>query len=340
MRVEPLPPGREGDWDAFVDAFPGAEFFHRVGWREVIQNSMGHRCVYAWALDGESVRGVLPLTILRTGLFGNLAVSLPFLNVAGVAADEEAARALAEYAASIGSENGCRYVEWRQRRPLGDEWPYSQRKVVSNIPLDGGEDAVFARLHQNVRNKIRKAEKNGVRVESGSDRLADFFRVYSHNLRDLGTPNLPLAFFREVLRVFPDHARVFAAYHDGALLGAKLIFLDRPFTYFVWSASYRKALSLAPVQALNWAAIAEACRHGSTHVDLGRSTDGSTHQNFKKYWGVEIEPMAWTYPYLPDGHMPGLNPDNPKFHLVVAIWKRLPVWLTRRISGPLARRLP
>ena len=48
-------------WEAFVAACPAATFFHRIGWREVIERSFGHRTRYLLAERAGEIVGVLPL---------------------------------------------------------------------------------------------------------------------------------------------------------------------------------------------------------------------------------------------------------------------------------------
>ncbi|MCB1152896.1 FemAB family PEP-CTERM system-associated protein [bacterium] len=341
MRVEALTDGRVADWDAYVDACAKATIFHRAAFRDVIARATGHKPVYRFAERDGRVVGVLPLFLLDTGVFGKLAVSSPFLNIGGIAADDaEAEAALAAESEKLGREFGASYMEWRQRYATTLDLPVSDRKVTSLIPLTGGADEVFARVHQNVRNKIRKAEKNGVVVEKGPQFLDDFYRVYSRNLRDLGTPVISRKFFAELQRSLPDAVGIYRATLEGRLIGAKVVVTDKTTCYFVWAAAVREELKFAPVHALNWAAIRDACEAGCDFVDFGRSSPDSTHQSFKKYWGVDVEPLPWTYQLLTRSEMPGLNPDNPKFALAIRIWKKLPVWLTRWIGPPLARRLP
>jgi hypothetical protein len=38
--------------------------------------------------------------------------------------------------------------------------------------------------------------------------------------------------------------------------------------------------------------------------------------------------------------LPELNPDNPKLKLLISIWKRLPVWLTRIIGPAIVKGIP
>jgi len=133
---------------------------------------------------------------------------------------------------------------------------------------------------------------------------------------------------------------VYVARRRGEVIGGKLILFDRQTCYFVWAAARRDRMKYAPVQALNWAAIKDACKNECVEIDMGRSTRDSSHQSFKKYWGVETHSLPWTYQLIGDSVMPGLNPDNPKFALAVRTWRRLPVCLTRLIGPSLARRLP
>src|SRR4029077_2849455 len=82
-------------WEAFVAACPAATFFHRIGWREVIERCFGHRTRYLLAARVRERPGVLPLAEVKSLLFGHSLVSFPCCAVAGVApADDEAARAL------------------------------------------------------------------------------------------------------------------------------------------------------------------------------------------------------------------------------------------------------
>src|SRR5436309_2083616 len=76
-KLEDTPHARKR-WDAFVSAAPEATFFHRAGWRDVIAKSFGHRTHYFTAeRDGEIV-GVLPLTEIRSLLFGHALISNAF----------------------------------------------------------------------------------------------------------------------------------------------------------------------------------------------------------------------------------------------------------------------
>jgi hypothetical protein len=68
--------------------------------------------------------------------------------------------------------------------------------------------------------------------------------------------------------------------------------------------------------------------------DFGRSKTGTGPYAFKRNWGFEPTPLCYEF-RLAAGHKPpDLNPLNPKFRLLVAGWKRLPLPLATRL-GPM-----
>lgn len=341
MLIKQLSSEEKHAWDSYVNQHPDATVYHRSAWKSVIEDSMGYPASYLMAFKKDKVVGVYPLFILSTGLFGIMGVSLPYVNYGGILADNlEVEKLLIDEAEIIGRKAGCRYIELRQRFPLKYELPSSQHKVTSVIPLHGGAEEVFSRIHQNVRNKIRKSKKNGVIIQQGVEYLSEFYDVYARNLRDLGTPVITRRFFEHVVDKLPEHIRVYRATRQGKTIGAKIVLIDKKTFYFEWSASIRESLRYAPVNAMNWAAIEDACAAGCERIDFGRSTADSTHQDFKKYWGVESRIMPLAYQLLNCDEIPGLNKENPKFALAMALWKRLPVSLIRLIGPPIARRLP
>jgi hypothetical protein len=90
-------------WDAYVETNPRAHRYHRSAWRRIIESSFGHRAHYlmAEAIDGRPT-GVLPLVRVRSRMFGDFLVSLPFVNYGGPCADDpETAHRLVEEAVRL-----------------------------------------------------------------------------------------------------------------------------------------------------------------------------------------------------------------------------------------------
>jgi len=89
-----------------------------------------------------------------------------------------------------------------------------------------------------------------------------------------------------------------------------------------------------------WKVLEHAVTSGYVVFDFGRCSKDAGTYRFKQQWGAQPIPMHWDY-CLPEGDsLPELNPNNPKFKLLIAVWQRLPVWLTRLIGPPVVKNLP
>ena len=82
-------------WDAFVFNCPEATFFHRSAWQKIILEVFRHPAHFLYAEDDSGIRGILPLAHVKSLLFGNALIALPFAVYGGIAAvDGEAVAAL------------------------------------------------------------------------------------------------------------------------------------------------------------------------------------------------------------------------------------------------------
>ena len=143
--------------------------YHAWGWRRVFANAFGHEPVYLIARQDGEVAGVLPLVQIKSLLFGNTLTSLPFLNYGGVMADTaDAADGVGRRRAANRRWRACRHVELRHVAPQFPNLPCKTHKVSMRLPLTA---PCGTALDRKVRNQIRKAEKSGLVVERGGDRL-------------------------------------------------------------------------------------------------------------------------------------------------------------------------
>ncbi len=72
-------------WDSFVQSAQYSTPYHQFKWKMVITKSFGHQCHYCGAIDrNEAWQGVLPLVHMRSKLFGNFLISVPFVNYGGL----------------------------------------------------------------------------------------------------------------------------------------------------------------------------------------------------------------------------------------------------------------
>ena len=335
---EVLTDEQKGAWQQFVDTRSACGLYHHAAWRDVIAGSYGHRAPYLVARRDGAIVGVLPLVLTTSRLFGNSLTSLPFLDFAGIVADDDESRAvLLDGAQALGRELGVDYVELRQLEPVDAALATSTHKVLMTMPLAATEDAMWRALPSERRNRVRRATKTGLSVDvAGPGELPVFYDIWTRNMRDLGSPPHGRRFFEYVLRAFPDQHALLLAKFEGRSIGAALALFFKDTIAVPWVSSLRESFHLYPNNILYWEAIRLAIGRGLTTFDFGRSTRDSGTYEFKSRWGAKPTPLYWHFcPVRGKAVAPAA--EDTKLRLAVGIWKRMPVSLTR-IIGPALRK--
>src|SRR5215469_2981492 len=88
VSVRPLRAGDERRWDEFVCAHARGTSLHLAGWKRVIERAFSHRTYYLIAERGPAVTGVLPLTHVKSLLFGSSLKSNAFSVYGGPIAED------------------------------------------------------------------------------------------------------------------------------------------------------------------------------------------------------------------------------------------------------------
>lgn len=330
-------------WDDFISRHPSATSYHQYSWRKIIENSFGHPCYYLvlWA-DSGLVSGILPLVHMKSMLFGNSLVSLPFVNYGGLLCDStDAEIALLREAEALRQSLGSDHVELRHIGSEKEQLPSRKRKVTMILSLNQDESAQWKGFNAKLRNQIRKAEKSGLEPIIGHlDLLDGFYDVFVRNMRDLGTPVYSKEFFKNVLEEFPDTSRIIAVRHKGKVIAAGIAIWFRDTIEIPWASSIADYRNYCPNNMLYWEAIRFAIGKGFSKFDFGRSTPNEGTYNFKKQWGAEPVQLYWQYLLAEERQLPDLNPNNPKFAIAISVWQRLPVWVTRILGPRIVRSIP
>lgn len=334
-------------WEAFVAAHPEATKFHQWNWRNVIENAFGWQPFNLMAMEGDGVRGILPLAWKKSRLFGSFVASLPAVSGGGVlAADREAELALIEEAKRLTRELKADYLELRHREDRGLNLSSRNDRVTVLLPIAKDEERMWNGLKSHVRTKVRKSINNGLVAEFGGDEFLDeFYSVFAEKMRDHGTPVYGPEFFREILRAFPGQIEIGVFRHNGKTVAAAFLNSYRGVVEAQWSASVPEAVALKPNMFMFWNIIRRAVERGYRELDFGRSWIGTGTCDFKIQWGGSVVPLHWDtwHPNSngtnhSNGH--GVNRTNPKFQMLIRAWQKLPLPVTTFVGPRIARYLP
>ena len=333
LTVRPLAASDLARWDAYVHAHPEATFFHRAGWKRVIEDAFGHRTHFLLAEQGGAIVGVLPLAEIKSALFGHSLGSLPFCAYGGIVADDDAAfRALDTAAQALARQLGVGALEYRSLAARHADWPAKDLYVTFRKPIEPEPEANMNAIPRKQRAMVRKGIKAGLagEVDAGTAR---FFRAYSASVHRLGTPVFSRRFFQLLKDEFGDDCEVLTITLDGRVISSVMSFYFRDEVLPYYGGGVAAARAVAGNDFMYWELMRRACERGLGVFDFGRSKRGTGSFDFKKNWGFEPAPLHYEYFLVKDRVVPEINPLNPKYRLFIQAWKKLPLPVANLI-GP------
>ena len=340
VRIRELDDRSRTRWDAFVERCPGATFFHRAGWKNVIEQSFGHRAPFLYAEREDRIVGVLPLVHVRSRLFGNALVSSAFAVYGGPAAtDEEAAASLDARAVALADELGVDHLEYRRPVRIHSDWPCRDDLYATfRKTIDPDPEANLKAIPRKQRAMVRKGIKAGLvgEVDAEVERL---HHVYAVSVRNLGTPVFPKTYFRALKDEFGHQCEILTVVRAGQAVSSVMSFYFRDEVLPYYGGGTDAARPLAANDFMYWEVMRRAAERGVRTFDFGRSKVGTGAFAFKRHWGFEPEPLRYEY-YLRRGDgVPDVNPTNPKYRFLIATWKRLPLAVTKWLGPHIVRSL-
>lgn len=346
MRIRSFQQTDTNAWDDYVMSHADGTIFHLTQWKRVVEESFGHPSNYLLAEEPPSnggrprIVGVLPLVRIKSRLFGDFMVSVPFAELGGpLAESSEIALALLARAGEIGREWGVDYVELKNAQALAD-LPTKDLYVNFSRGIEPDPEANLLAIPRKSRAVVRKAISGGLVAETGHHLLPAFYELMARSYHNLGTPIFPRKFFARFLEVFGENSDLLLVYNpQGQPIAGVLSFFfkDRVMPYY--AGSLVEARALGPNDFMYWELMRRAGEAGYRVFDFGRSKVDTGSFSFKKHWGFEPRPLAYQYLLVGKTEMPNLSPTNPKYQKKIEMWRKMPFGLTKILGPPLAKYL-
>jgi FemAB-related protein (PEP-CTERM system-associated) len=340
LSVETLDSQSAGRWDEYVQRTVAATFFHRAGWKTVLERAFGHKTYFLYAQDAGEIVGVLPLAQVKSALFGNSLSALPFCVYGGiVASNERAAQALRREACRLAESLKVDALEMRNREASAADWPVKELYYTFRKSIDPDDEVNLKAIPNRQRAMVRKGIEEGLLSEwdQGVERL---YRVYAESVRNLGTPVFSKQYLRILLQVFGSDCSVLMITHNERDVAGVLSFnfRDEVIPYYGGSTS-----SSRDIKGVNhfmyWELMRRSGAQGYRVFDFGRSKAGTGPYNFKKNFGFQPQALPYEYYLVTSDSIPDVNPLNPKYRLMINVWSKLPLPVANFVGPFLARSL-
>jgi FemAB-related protein (PEP-CTERM system-associated) len=339
VRVHEAEPSDYARWDRFVSECSEATFFHRAGWKRVIEEAFGHRTYFLYAEADGRIEGVLPLAEIKSVLFGHKLVSLPFCVYGGIAAEtRRAAIALDEAAQALANLRCVDLLEYRSVEQRCPAWQHQELYVTFRKTMHADLERNMLDIPRKQRAMVRKGIKAGL-VSEVEGRVDRFFEAYSASVHRLGTPVFPKRYFEILARVFGPECEVLAITLDRRVVAGVLSFYFRDEVLPYYGGGTALAREVAGNDFMYWEVMRRACERGVRTFDYGRSKRGTGSFDFKRNWGFEPAPLHYDYLLVNGKRLPDHNPLNPKYARFIRMWQRLPLPVANALGPHIVRNL-
>jgi FemAB-related protein (PEP-CTERM system-associated) len=330
--------------EAFVRARPDSTPFHRPAWVKAIAAGTGQRAHYLVARDlAGLIVGVLPLTEVRSRLFGRALVSSGFAVGGGILAEPgPVADRLARKCWALAETLSCTTAELRGGVEPREGWISKADTYVGFCKaLEADDEAQLLAVPKRHRAEIRKGLGNDLHIETGdSQRLRDaHYALFAESVHNLGTPVFPKSLFEAVLDAFGEDADLAVLWHEGQPVSAVLSLYHGGACLPYWHGASPAARGLRSNEVLYYRLMGLARGRGCTQFDFGRSKVGTGPAAWKKNWGWEPQPLSYFVRAAEGTEIRDVNPLSPQYRRKVELWKKLPLGLANRIGPFIARGL-
>ena len=341
MDITHLSTDGQMEWDQFVKSSPYGTFFHLTGWKRVVEATFGYKALYLYARREKVIKGVLPLFFVNNAVFGKSLISVPFGVYGGILGnDSQVEESLLDQAKELAESLKVRHLELRNHRSNVFPLPVKELYVTFQGEIYSDLDKNLAAIPRKQRRMIRQASKHDLTVRVSSEYLKEFYHIYAHSVRNLGTPVFPFRYFDTIQKEFGKDCKILSVWHNGKMVAGVMTFFYNNAVLPYYGGALKTYLYLSVNDFMYWELMRYGAENGYTLFDFGRSRIGAGSYNFKRHWGFEPKPLPYQY-YLPSpGDLPNTNPSNPKYKMLISVWKKLPLPITKTLGPHLIKYLP
>lgn len=326
-------------WDAFVLSNLHGNLWHSSSFLKCVASSFGYSLNLLHKEKEGKLVALLPLFSVPGFLGGALKlIAVPVSSWCGVISNtDEYESEILQEARNLGSQLGVDYIEYRQIKELGVNYPIKSTYVTFLYDLNSGSEELWNTMNRKTRGAIRKAEKSELVVNVQDGSLEDFYDLYVRRLRDLGSPAYGYDFFQNLKSEFGDDALITIVSKGDKVVSACFSIKYKDTLHALLAGVDKKYLSLNPYSLMYWKLIEFACEKNLARFDFGRSRIGTGSYDFKKNWGFPSTTLHYYYDLVKATEIPTLESGSVSTKLFQAIWKMMPLGLVK-VLGPRLRR--
>lgn len=329
---------------------PGAAYCLAPAWLDLCENVFGYEIKKYGFYSGGTRLGGAAYAVIKSLLFGNRIVSMPFSDEAGcwfekgaLPSGEEKNRLSAAFCAVLDAEakvSGAEYAELRGNWDFLDDrasgFIKSGNCLRFLIDTARSYGEVSKAYSGNITANLKKADKY-VEVEEIAfpGGLAGLYPVYLEQMRSFGSPPLPEAYFYTLFS--GGLTRVFKASVGGRTAAFLSLIVHGGIFYADINAGLKEYDSYFPKVRLFDHTIRLACAGSAGKYDFMRTRPGGGVFLHKQKWGGIAEPIIYRHKSFVKNPNLRMDPEQKRYLLPQFAFRHMPLFLSRA-AGPLVRK--
>lgn len=232
-------------------------------------------------------------------LTGRRGIGLPFTDECEPVTENEAAvEDLFQESLKLGKQRGWKSVELRGGCRYLKSTPPALSFYTHTLDLTPPINSLVETFDPALRRGIRKAEKEGVKVEitQSSESMQTFYRLQCQTRRRHGLPPQPFVFFLNIYRYILSQnlGMIGLASYQGRPIAAAVYFYLGDRAIYKFGASDYRWQRLRPNNQVMWAAIQWLAGRGAKTLHLGRTSLGHDGlRRFKLAWNPREQTIKY-----------------------------------------------
>ena len=150
---------------------------------------------------------------------------------------------------------------------------YMHAETTWQLDLTKSEEELMMGMRKNTRNLVRRAEKDGVEIISGTDEkfIKDFFNLYKETAGKHGFTPFSEKYIKEEINAFNGKVKVYLAKYNRKIISGAVIVHYGAGAFYHHGASSQEYIKIPAAYLLQWRAILDAKIGG---------------RNIYNFWGI------------------------------------------------------
>ncbi len=308
-----------------------AHIFHSLEWMKIIKQTFNINHKVAILRENGHIVASMPFIKYRNLIKGHCALPLHFSGYYNsIVANNDTSKSKLLSLFFDYCENFKLYTQVPEVNKIKDfknftGYSFYKMQLKNDSPA---EEQFLFNANKRIRNYTKNALKsNLVSYTGGLKFLEKFYTLYLQNMKEVGTPPLPKIYFKNIMEYFPNIAKIILVKNDKQVCSGMLILKvskSELFSPFICTPRFYKVGHSS--QFIYLQAAINAQNLGCSIINFGRSIDGSGPALFKHRLGLKAIPMLMYSPYK---NWMVTDPNKTTLRYAVAIWKKLPIALSK-----------